>query len=110
MMTDIAINSLVQTRCEDLINIMTQEECIYCSLYLFSIILSRCIHKENTCLHVGYVYTHEHDLILAHESVANNKQLLTCCMCHIFYCEKCGKEISVPTGSFRTTNKEFTGP
>ena len=65
------------------------------------------IHKENTCLHVGYVYTHEHDLVLAHKSMANNKQLLTCCMCHIFYCGKCGKEISVPTAGFGTTNKEF---
>lgn len=28
-------------------------------------------------------------------------------MCHIFYCEKCGKEVTVPPVSFGTTNKEF---
>ena len=55
----------------------------------------RCIHHENTYMYIGHVYTHEHDFDLA-KFIEGNKQLLTCCMCNILYCEKCGKEVSIP--------------
>ena len=57
--------------------------------------MARCIHHENTYMYIGHVYTHEHDFDLA-KSIESNKQLLTCCMCNILYCEKCGKEVSIP--------------
>jgi hypothetical protein len=63
--------------------------------YISSIKLVRCIHHENTYMYIGHVYTHEHDFDLA-KSIESNKQLLTCCMCNILYCEKCGKEVSIP--------------
>jgi hypothetical protein len=40
-------------------------------------------------------YSHEHDLKLCHLDLEPNKQLLTCSLCDISYCEKCGKELSI---------------
>ena len=64
----------------------------------------RCIHHENTYMYIGHVYTHEHDFGLA-KSIESNKQLLTCCMCNILYCEKCGKEVSIPYSYLDTEGK-----
>lgn len=47
-------------------------------------------------MHIGYVYNHEHDFVLAHEPIENEKQILTCSTCNLLYCEKCGKELSIP--------------
>lgn len=75
---------------------------VLCDKYIFqynvlpSIRLVKCIHQEYTCMHIGYVYTHEHDFVLAHEPIENGKQILTCSTCNLLYCEKCGKELSIP--------------
>ncbi len=40
-------------------------------------------------------YIHEHDLKLGHTHRESNKQLLTCGLCDISYCDKCGKEFDL---------------
>ena len=69
--------------------------------------LVKCIHQEYTCIHIGYVYTHEHDFVLAHEPIENGKQILTCSTCNLLYCEKCGKELSITHNGLEAKSKKF---
>jgi hypothetical protein len=47
-----------------------------------------------------HIYTHEHDLRLSPIRIVNDKQFLICNTCDISYCEKCGKEVSIPRSDF----------
>jgi hypothetical protein len=64
-----------------------------------SIYLYKKIHYENASTYKGYVYTHEHDFKIGHMYAESDKQLLTCRLCDISYCEECGKEVSAHTYS-----------
>ncbi len=74
---DVAIQSNV-------LNSISDDVFVLCDKYIFqynvlpSIRLVKCIHQEYTCMHIGYVYTHEHDFVLAHEPIENGKQILAC--------------------------------
>lgn len=97
----------------NVLNSVSDDVFVLCDKYIFqynvlpSIRLVKCIHQEYTCMHIGYVYTHEHDFVLAHEPIENGKQILTCSTCSLLYCEKCGKELSIPhksLGLFKSKN------
>jgi hypothetical protein len=55
--------------------------------------LNRCTHQEDASTHQGYLYSHEHDLEKGHLDMEPNGQILTCSLCNISYCKKCGKEV-----------------
>ena len=61
-----------------------------------------CINQEYASMPTSYLYTHEPDLGLGHMHIEVGKQLLTCSICAISYCEKCGKELStcIPSSQF----------
>jgi hypothetical protein len=58
-------------------------------------------------MHVGYVYTHEHDFNPNRKPIENNRQLLSCQMCNILYCEKCGKEVTISSSNLEAKGKKF---
>ena len=62
----------------NVLNSVSDDVFVLCDNVLPSIRLVKCIHQEYTCMHIGYVYTHEHDFVLAHEPIENGKQILTC--------------------------------
>ena len=53
----------------NVLNSVSDDVFVLCDNVLPSIRLVKCIHQEYTCMHIGYVYTHEHDFVLAHEPV-----------------------------------------
>ena len=67
----------------NVLNSVSDDVFVLCDKYIFqynvlpSIRLVKCIHQEYTCIHIGYVYTHEHDFVLAPEPIENGKQILT---------------------------------
>ena len=65
------------------------------------------IHLEPSSSYVGYVYTHEHDFVLSNKRVKKYTQLLGCQICNILYCERCGKEVTIPSSNFEAKGKEF---
>jgi hypothetical protein len=56
-----------------------------------------CTSKEIPFTTGDYVYTHEHDFGLSHMYMDVDRQLLTCSLCNQSYCEKCGKEVFIPS-------------
>ena len=62
--------------------------------------MHKCVHQENKSASRGYIYTHEHDLRVGHMYAEADKQLRTCSVSWISYCEKCGKEVSISTFPF----------
>jgi hypothetical protein len=77
----------------NVLNSVSDDVFVLCAKYIFqynvlsSIRLVKCTHQEYTCIHIGYVYTHEHDFVLAHEPIENGKQILTCSTCNLLYCK-----------------------
>ena len=56
---------------------------------------------------MGYVYAHEHDFVLIRKPIEKNRHLLSCQMCNILYCEKCGKEVTISSSNVEAKGKEF---
>jgi hypothetical protein len=47
------------------------------------------IYLENISTNNGYVNMHEHNLKASHMYLESHRQLLTCSLCNISYCEAC---------------------
>ena len=97
----------------NVLNSVSDDVFVLCAKYIFqynvlsSIRLVKCTHQEYTCIHIGYVYTHEHDFVLAHEPIENGKQILTCSTCNLLYCKKCSTELSIPHNGLEAKSKKF---
>jgi len=77
---------------------MTIDWCLYTRFAIYemcySMYMFKSIYLENISTNNGYVNTHEHNLKASHMYLESHRQLLTCSLCDLSYCEACGKELS----------------